>query len=273
MAHAFEFIKVEELPPKPRKKSVVEIRGSYYSPVTIPYLKGLFEIAGDYIDGFKWAGGSFRIHPEEVVKKINALCHQYDIYVNTGGWVERVITDGKTAVDRYFEECRKLGFDKIEVSNGIAPISTKDMVAMVKKIREVGLMPKPEVSFMKGAGAGTHIKDYKPEYKPNEEVFAEIQAYLDEGVEMIMFESEGITEDLPGDTWRTDLVEAVTKKFGFELFMFEASDPQVFKWYLQQFGKDVNLFVDHSQIVEFQCWRAKVWGNRDIWEGKETKYL
>ena len=258
MKEAFDFIPAIELPEKPRKKSVVEIRGSYYRPVTIPYLEGLFEIAGDFIDGLKWAGGSFRVHPEKKVKEINELCHDHDIYVNTGGWIERVITEGKSTVDRYFETCKKLGFDKIEVSNGLAPIATEDMIAMVKKIREVGLMPKPEVSFMKGAGAGTHIH--------------EIQAYLDEGVEMIMFESEGITEDLPGGEWRTDLVKDVTDRFGFEVFMFEASDPQVFKGYLDQFGIDVNLFVDHSQIMEFQCWRAQVWGNPQIWDGKNLKY-
>jgi phosphosulfolactate synthase (CoM biosynthesis protein A) len=42
----------------------------------------------------------------------------------------------------------------------------------------------------------------------------------------------------------------LNKKFGFSCFMFEASDPPVFKWYLKQFGASVNLFIDHSQIVD-----------------------
>jgi len=47
---AFEFIKIEELPPKPRDRGLTEIRGSYYIVVTPTYLRELFEIAGDYID-------------------------------------------------------------------------------------------------------------------------------------------------------------------------------------------------------------------------------
>ena len=54
--------------------------------------------------------------------------------------------------------------------------------------------------------------------------------------------------------------------------MFEASDPPVFKWYLKTFGKDVNLFIDHSQIVELNAWRLGLWGDADIWKGKEVHY-
>jgi len=54
--------------------------------------------------------------------------------------------------------------------------------------------------------------------------------------------------------------------------MFEASDPPVFKWYLKAFGKDVNLFVDHSQVVELAAWKTGLWGDPDIWKGKKTRY-
>jgi phosphosulfolactate synthase (CoM biosynthesis protein A) len=54
--------------------------------------------------------------------------------------------------------------------------------------------------------------------------------------------------------------------------MFEASEPAVFKWYLKKFGRDVNLFIDHSQIVEYTAWRCQLWGDRDIWKGKAVSY-
>ena len=271
MTHAFEFLKLEDLPPKPRTRGIIEMRGSYYTPVVYPYLKGLLDIADEYIDGFKWAGGSMRLHPVKEVKRINALCHEHDVYVSTGGFVERVIVEGKAAVDRYFAEAKKLGFDMVELSNGLAPIPLEDMLAMVRAVRKLGMKPKPEISFMSGAGAGTHIKDYKPQYKREQDVFAEIDGYLKEGVELMMFESEGITEDLPGGEWRTDLIKKVTDRYGFERFMFEASDPQVFKWYLRNFGPGVNLFIDHSQVIEFQAWRSHLWGDRRIWEGKSVR--
>ena len=64
----------------------------------------------------------------------------------------------------------------------------------------------------------------------------------------------------------------LNKKFGFSCFMFETSDPPVFKWYLKQFGASVNLFIDHSQIVEFTSWRTKLSGNNDIWKDKLLFY-
>jgi len=67
-------------------------------------------------------------------------------------------------------------------------------------------------------------------------------------------------------------VKALVNRFGFRVWMFEASDPPVFKWYLKSFGRDVNLFIDHSQVVEFNAWRLGLWGDPAIWEGKKLAY-
>ena len=65
---------------------------------------------------------------------------------------------------------------------------------------------------------------------------------------MIMIESEGITENVA--TWRTDAVASLTAALSLEKVMFEAADPEVFAWYVKDYGPEVNLFVDHSQIVQ-----------------------
>ncbi len=269
---AFDFVRILERPPKPRSSGIVEIRGSYYTPVGFTYLKDLFEMAGDYVDGFKFAGGSQRLHPESVVKKIIKLCHDHNAYVSTGGFIERVIVQGPKAVDRYLEECKSLGFDVVEVSSGLAPISLPDKIAIIKQIHKLGLKAKPEVTFMHGAGAGTKVAGYSPKLRATAEVFKEIEAYLKERVYMLMFESEGVTEDLPPEKWRTDIIESVVKKFGLRRWMFEAAEPRVFKWYLKRFGPEVNLFIDHSQVFEFEAWRSKLWGDPDIWKGKKIFY-
>jgi hypothetical protein len=38
---AFDFIKISELPAKPRQTGIIEIRGPYYTAVTINYLEDL----------------------------------------------------------------------------------------------------------------------------------------------------------------------------------------------------------------------------------------
>jgi len=53
--------------------------------------------------------------------------------------------------------------------------------------------------------------------------------------------------------------------------MFEAADPDVFAWYIKNYGADVNLFVDHSQIVQLECLRAGIWGTKSLW-GRVATY-
>ena len=45
--------------------------------------------------------------------------------------------------------------------------------------------------------------------------------------------------------------------------VFEAAEPDVFSWYIKNYGIDVNLFVDHSQIVQLEGLRAGIWGTHD----------
>jgi phosphosulfolactate synthase (CoM biosynthesis protein A) len=47
--------------------------------------------------------------------------------------------------------------------------------------------------------------------------------------------------------------------------MFEAADPEVFGWYIKNYGPEVNLFVDHSQIVQLECLRRGIWGTKSLW--------
>jgi len=270
MKKAFDFLKIQE---KPKKGGVIEIRGSYYTPVVIPYLKGLLEIAGDYIDGFKFAGCSQRLHSVQALKKIINLCHKHKVYISTGGMIERVYMEGSTSVDKYLKETKKFGFDVVEVSSGLVQIPLKDKVDIVKQVHEYGLKAKPEIAFNTGAGAGSQTTKYESALKlrPLPEVFKEINAYLKEKPYMLMFESEGITEDIPEKQWRTDIIKQVIERYGLNTWMFEAADPKVFKWYLRNYGPECNLFIDHSQIIELQCWRSGLWGDPKFWKITKKK--
>ena len=84
-----------------------------------------------------------------------------------------------------------------------------------------------------------------------------------------MIESEGITENVK--SWRTDVIAQTMKALPQEKLMFEAADPQVFNYYVREFGIDVNLFVDHSQIVQLSCLRHGIWGMADTF-GKLVSY-
>ncbi|HZA37817.1 MAG TPA: phosphosulfolactate synthase, partial [Candidatus Baltobacteraceae bacterium] len=115
---SFPFLRINERERKPRKHGLTEIRGPYYSVVGRRYLEDLFETMGSYVDSLKFAGGSFTLMPEKAVEEIVDLCHKYDVLVSTGGFIERVLAQGSEAVRQYVAECKKLGFDIVEISAG-----------------------------------------------------------------------------------------------------------------------------------------------------------
>src|SRR5262249_9184797 len=208
--------------------------------------------------------GSFALMPSQAVKELIDLCHDHQVRVSTGGFIEHVLTEGKEAVNRYIQECGKLGFDIIEISSGFITAPTEDLVRLVKEVQKAGLIAKPEVGIQFGAGGATTAGELEAEGTRDPE-WAIIQAkrYLDAGAEMIMIESEGITENVKA--WRTDVVARIINALGLESVMFEAADPEVFAWYIKNYGPEVNLFVDHSQIVQLECLRSGLWGTKSLW--------
>src|SRR5438876_1559328 len=108
---SFPFLRVNERESKPRKRGLTEIRGPYYSVVGRRYLEDLFETMGAYVDSLKFAGGAFTLMPERAVQDIIELCHQHEVLVSTGGFVERVLVQGDNAVREYVVQWIKLRFD------------------------------------------------------------------------------------------------------------------------------------------------------------------
>src|SRR5216683_1303464 len=261
---AFPFLKVNDRPPKPRARGVTEIRGPYYTPMGKRYLEDVLETMGEYVDTLKFAGGSFCLMPRSVVREIIALCHAHQVAVSTGGFLENVLTQGALAVNRSIEECKELGFDIIEVSSGFITVPTDDLLRLVEKVQKAGLKAKPEVGIQFGAGGASAAAALEAEGTRDPE-WAILQArrFLDAGAAMVMIESEGITESV--NEWRTDVVARIIGALGLEKVMFEAADPDVFAWYIKNYGPEVNLFVDHSQIVQLECLRAGIWGTQSLW--------
>ncbi len=261
---AFAFLRMNERPHKPRSRGVTEIRGPYYTPVGRRYLEDLLETMGDYIDTLKYAGGSFALMPRATVQALNEICHEHEVAVSTGGFLEYVLAQRGDAVARYLEECRDLGFDIVEISTGFITLPIDDLVRLTKAVGEAGLKPKPEVGIQFGAGGASSVEALEAEGTRDVGQAIELaKRHLDAGAQMIMIESEGITEQVR--EWRTDVVARIVSDLGLEQVMFEAADPDVFAWYVKNYGIDVNLFVDHSQIVQLECLRAGIWGTDDTW--------
>ncbi|EFE34738.1 uncharacterized protein ARB_06501 [Trichophyton benhamiae CBS 112371] len=223
------FAKSNALPQKPRKRGVTEIRGPYYAVMGKRYLSDIFETLKELID----------------------IAHENGAYVSTS-------TQHKLSL------CR---FDVVELSAGFLSIPEDDWLRLIEKVQSYGLKPKPELGIQFGAGGGTELEAIGTS-DPGKLINLG-KKFLDAGVERLMIESEGITENVTN--WRTDVVSQIMKQLPQEKVMFEAADPKVFSWYIREFGIDVNLFVDNSQIVQLSCLRRGIWGTADTW-GKIVSY-
>lgn len=261
---AFEWLRRNDRPTKPRKVGLTEIRAAYYSNFGISYFKDILEMSGNYVDSIKFAGGSFTFMNPVKIKEMIDLAHQYGVLVSTGGFMEYVLTQGKEAVKKYIAECKALGFDIIEISTGFISIPTSDWQRVIEEVQKAGLKAKPEIGIQFGAGGDTVASELRQEGTQDLD-YAIMQAkkFVDAGAFLIMMESEGVTEN--ANPWRTDVPAKFINEVGLDKVMFEASDPQVFKWYVKNYGPEVNLFVDHSQIVQLECTRQGIWGTNDVW--------
>jgi phosphosulfolactate synthase (CoM biosynthesis protein A) len=260
----FSFIPRAARTEKPRKRGLTEIRGPYYSAYGPRHLADLLETVGAWIDGVKYAGGSFALMPPEAVKAINKTAHDHDVYISSGGWIENVLRFGPEAVAHYIEEAKMLGFDVIVISAGFISLPTDSFLHLVRMVKKAGLKAKPEVGIQFGAGGSTSAEELASEgTKDVGWLIAQAERALDAGADIIMIESEGVTENVK--TWRTDVVASIINKLGLENVMFEAADPPVFEWYVKNYGNEVNLFVDHSQIVQLEALRSGIWGTKSTW--------
>ena len=269
-ARAFPFIDLNERDTKPRTRGLTEIRGPYYTPMGKRYLADVLETMGEYVDSLKFAAGSFALMPEKSIRELVDLAHEHDVLVSTGGFIEHVVTRGREAVDAYLKECKEIGFDIVEISSGFLTMPTDDLVRLTERVQELGLKAKPEVGIQFGAGGATTAAELESE--GTRDVGAAIQLarkHLDAGASIVMIESEGITESV--NVWRTDVVTEIVSALGLENVMFEAADPDVFAWYVKSYGPEVNLFVDHSQIVQLEALRSGIWGTKSLW-GRVATY-
>lgn len=267
---AFPSIPVNERDGKPRSVGLTEVRGPIYTVIGPRYLEDLIEVMGPYIDIFKFGGAAFALMEDRLIRELIQLCHDNGIKVSTGGSIETVLRHGPEAVKAYLHEAREFEFDVVELSTGFLSMPLDDLVRLVRETAELGMMPKPEINVQFGAG-GTSVEGALERMGTIDLGWAVhcAHACLEAGAPLVMLESEGVTESVT--EWRTDVPARMASELGLERVMFEAADPEVYSWYVKQFGPEVNLFVDHSQIINLESLRSGLWGNGDLW-GRVVTY-
>lgn len=268
------FFEDEDRPEKPRRYGVTEIRGPNYSLFSQNVLEDIFESMGQFVDGLKFSGGSYSLMPQSYIKKVTDMARRHDIYVSTGDWGEHWLRKGPSVVKEYIEECKCLGFDTIELDAGSLEIPEEALLRYVRMIKSGGLKVKPQfaVKFDKAdlpvsenRAFGAYIMPRPRSYDFVEDVdllIRRAERCLEAGADMIMIDAEDICQH--AESLRSDVIAKIIGRLGVEKTMFEASDAKTSEWFVRQYGPKVNLFVDHSQVMDLECLRGSSAGKNHM---------
>lgn len=265
------FEEEEDRPEKPRRFGVTEMRGPQYNFLTQNLLQDIFESMGQFVDGLKFSGGSHSLMPKSFLKEVIDMAHQHDVYVSTGDWAEHLLHRGPSGFNEYVEECKRMGFDTIELNVGSLKVPEETLLRYVRSIKSGGLKAKPQfaVKFNKSdipTGHHRAFGAYVPPKPQSSELIEDVdhlirsaERCLNAGADMIMIDADDVCGD--ADSMRGDIIAKIIGRLGLEKTMFEASSPKTSEWFIKRYGPKVNLFVDHSQVIGLECLRGHMGTN------------
>lgn len=261
------FYEDEDRPEKPRRYGVTEMRGPHYTLLSQNLLQDIFESMGHFVDGLKFSGGSHSLMPKTYIKEVTNMAHKHNVYVSTGEWAEHLLQKGPSSFKDYVEECKQLGFDTIELNVGSLGIPEEMLLRFIRLIKSGGLNAKPQfaVKFNKSDIPVTRDRAFGayvvPEPRTSETVedvdllIRRAERCLEAGADMIMIDADDVCKY--ADSVRADIIAKVIGRLGLEKTMFEASNAKTSEWFINQYGPKVNLFVDHSQVMDLECLRGR----------------
>ena len=201
-------------------------------------VEGLLRLSGRYIDIMKIPIGTSRLYEESLLREKFDLyrSHQVLTFVG-GGFVEHVYaTEGMSALGRFFEEVKRVGFDVLEISDNYIPLSRDERQTQIRMAREHGLTVYGEV------GSKHEKTDAATLIRQAEECFeAGAEAVLLEGAELI---EDGVI--------KRDLLEGLRAGLDMSRALIEAPGPWIsgvtwsmvqdlVKLLIREVGPDVNL--------------------------------
>ena len=107
----------------------------------------LLALAGDYADLAKIKTGTARLYAEKLlIRKLKAY-RRHRVQPFLGGQFHEYVfaTQGERALPRFYRESRRLGFDAIEISDNVVPLTPAQRKKQIRAARDAGLIVYGEV--------------------------------------------------------------------------------------------------------------------------------
>jgi phosphosulfolactate synthase len=221
-----DFLDVAPRPPKPREQGLTQVldRG-----LSVPEVEGLLELAGDYIDLVKLGWGTSYV-TRGLEKKLAAY-RAGDVPVVLGGTLSEIAIS-QDRLDAYRGWLREHDIRHVEISSGTVAIPLDRKLEIVRELAR-------EMTVIAEVGE----KDPNALVAPYRWV-SEIEQSLEAGAWRVVTEAResghaGVFR--PSGELREGLIEEIAASVDPEQLIFEAPLKEHQVWFIERFGRDVNL--------------------------------
>lgn len=129
---------------KPRRSGLTMIIDQGIAP---GFQADLLALAGAYADLAKIKTGTARLYPEALLRRKLAQYKLHQVQPFLGGQFHEYVyaTQGARSLPAFYREARRLGFEAIEISDNVVPLSARERRAQIRGARDAGLVVYGEV--------------------------------------------------------------------------------------------------------------------------------
>ena len=252
MKKAFEIIDLLARSEKPRSKGLTMVLDK---GLGLYQAEDLME-AAPYIDIIKLGWGTPRLFSEKFIRNKVSLYKKHDIAVCNGGtFFEIAYQQNKT--EAFYNYARDIGFNLIEISNGVISLSAEQKAEAIRCAREKGFTAISEV------GKKEPLEDNKLSLQDR---IAEARSDLSAGASRVIIEAReagkslGIYDDTGGV--KEDIAQSLEREIGSEKIMFEAPEKSQQTYLVLHFGPDVNLGnIRPDDVIPLETLRRGIRGD------------
>ncbi|AEF96400.1 phosphosulfolactate synthase [Methanotorris igneus] len=245
--NAFSFLSKE------RDEGITMVLDKGLSP---NFIRDYLRVCGKHIDFVKFGWGTSAVQDRDVVKEKISIYKEYGIKTYPGGTLfEAAFSKGM--FDEFLEECKDLGFDGVEISNGSMDFSLEDRKYAIKRAKDEGFIVLTEV------GKKSVEKDRELTIEDRIKL---INFDLECGADYVIIEGRESGKciglfDEKGNV-KKDELEILAKNVDIKKVIFEAPNKNQQVEFILKFGSGVNLGnIAYDEVISLETLRRGLRGD------------
>ncbi|MBW9222675.1 phosphosulfolactate synthase [Methanothermococcus sp. SCGC AD-155-C09] len=220
------------------------------------FLKDYLKVCGDYISFVKFGWGTSAVQDRDIVKEKIKIYKRYGIKAYPGGTLFEVCFS-KGLFEEYLVECRDLGFEALEISNGSIDISLKDRKEVIMEAKDRNFTILTEV------GKKSIEEDRKI---TTSERINLINQDLEAGADYVIIEgresgkSIGLFDNM--GNIKVEEFDILINSTPIEKLIFEAPQKNQQVYFILNIGSNVNLGnISYDDVISLETLRRGLRGD------------